>query len=198
MLLSPTLDLTRCPHCAVAAPNVNYIHEAHTDSSNKSNARSWRIYCCRTCGGLITASARNINGTILQIFPELDEVDTSIPEKARQLLSQAIQSQHAPAGAVMLCASAVDAMLKDKKLIEGSLYKRIDKAASDHLITAEMATWAHQIRLEANDQRHADEHAKLPGDSDAKKCIEFAKALGRFLFELPAMVTRGLQDTKPK
>ena len=34
----------------------------------------------------------------------------------------------------MLAASAVDAMLKEKGYIDGSLYARINKAAEEHLI----------------------------------------------------------------
>jgi hypothetical protein len=100
-------------------------------------------------------------------------------------------SQHAPAGAVMLAASAVDAMLKDMGYKDGSLNTRIDSAARSHLITAEMAAWAHEIRLDANDQRHADEAAALPNAVDAAKVIEFASALAQFLYVLPARVERG-------
>jgi len=74
------------------------------------------------------------------------------------------------------------------------LYSRIEKAATDHLITAEMATWAHDVRLDANDQRHADEDASLPSQSDAQRAIDFAKALGMFLFVLPARVKRGISE----
>ena len=102
-----------------------------------------------------------------------------------------MSSIHAPVGAVVTAASAVDAMLKSKGYKDGSLYSRIDQAAKDHLITSEMAAWAHEIRLEANDQRHADENAPLPTSEDAAKVIEFAKALGQFLFVLPARVERG-------
>lgn len=91
----------------------------------------------------------------------------------------------------MLTASAVDAMLKDKGYKEGSLNARIDTAAKDHIITAEMAAWAHEIRLDANDQRHADEEAVLPSSADAGKVIEFANALAQFLYVLPARVERG-------
>jgi len=91
----------------------------------------------------------------------------------------------------MLTASAVDAMLKDKGYKEGTLNSRIDAAAKDHLITSEMAAWAHEIRLDANDQRHADENAGLPNDTDADKVIEFANALAQFLYVLPARVARG-------
>ena len=114
-----------------------------------------------------------------------------LPPRAKDFLTQAIASVHAPAGAVMLTASSVDAMLKAKGYREGSLYTRIDAAANDHLITEEMSAWAHEIRLDANDQRHADEEAPLPEAADAEKAIEFAKALAQFLFVLPARVERG-------
>ena len=91
----------------------------------------------------------------------------------------------------MLTASAVDAMFKDKGFKDGSLKSRIDAASAAHLITAEMAAWGHEIRLDANDQRHADETAELPGAADAAKAIEFAKALAQFLYVLPARVQRG-------
>jgi hypothetical protein len=107
-------------------------------------------------------------------------------------LKQAINTLHAPAGSVMLSASSVDAMLKEKGYTKGSLYTRVNKAVEDHLITSEMARWAHDIRLDANDQRHADQQASLPTESDAKKCVDFAIALGEFLFVLPARVERGL------
>jgi hypothetical protein len=95
----------------------------------------------------------------------------------------------------MLAASAVDAMLKAKEYTEGSLDARIKQAAAAHLITDDMAKWAHQVRLVANDQRHADDGAALPSQDDARRSIEFAKALGTFLFTLPNRVSRGLSDS---
>ena len=60
-----------------------------------------------------------------------------------------------------------------------------------------MEEWAHEVRLDANEQRHADEKgldeqdAPLPNWADADKSIAFAKALGEFMFVLPAKVRRG-------
>ncbi len=82
-------------------------------------------------------------------------------------------------------------MLKEKGLAEGNLFSRIDAAAESHLITREMAAWALEVRLDANDQRHADESADFPDEADAQKSIDFAKALAEFLFVLPARVERG-------
>jgi hypothetical protein len=123
-------------------------------------------------------------------------VSESIPSKAKAFLEQAVNSYHAPSGAIMLAASAVDAMLKSKGYTQGNLYPRIKKAAEEHLITQGMEQWAHQIRLEANDERHADENAPLPTAEDAKRTVEFALALAEFLFVLPDRVTRGLTQTK--
>lgn len=92
----------------------------------------------------------------------------------------------------MLCASAVDEMLKLKGYTEGNLYSRINKAAADRLLTEDMANWAHQVRLEANDQRHADMNSLLPTVNEAKQSVEFTKTLAELLFVLPAKVTRGL------
>lgn len=126
-----------------------------------------------------------------EVYPDVESVNVDVPSPAGDYLTQAIASRHAPAGAVMLAASAVDAMLKAKKYTDGSLYTRIDTAAAEHVITAEMAAWAHEVRLDANDQRHADEAATLPSGEDAARSIAFAKALAEFLFVLPAMVRRG-------
>jgi len=57
-----------------------------------------------------------------------------------------------------------------------------------------MARWAHEVRLDANEPRHADETTPLPTEDDARKCVDFALALAQFLFVLPAQVKRGLAD----
>ena len=97
----------------------------------------------------------------------------------------------------MLAASAVDAMLKNKGYKDGSLYARIDDAAAKHLITPDMAAWAHDVRLDANYERHADESSTLPTTDDAQRCVDFALALAEFVFVLPDRVKRGRAATRP-
>jgi tRNA G37 N-methylase Trm5 len=125
------------------------------------------------------------------IFPKADQIAEGMPAKAQSFLTQALECVHAPSGAIMLCASAVDSMLKEKGLKSGSLYARIETAAEQNLITKEMSLWAHEVRLDANDERHADEAAALPTVEDAKRCINFVKALADFLFILPATIAKG-------
>ena len=193
MKQTPQLPLERCPHCNIARPLINR-HWGPIITNNHSGhfPRAWATHLCGSCGGVILAcSLQNQDSPIAQLWPAPAEVAETVPTRAREFLTQAISSLSAPAGAVMLTASAVDAMLKDKGYKEGSLNSRIDSAAKDHLITAEMAAWAHEIRLEANDQRHADESAALPSATDAQKVIEFATALAQFMYVLPARVERG-------
>ncbi|UKE73705.1 DUF4145 domain-containing protein [Xanthomonas graminis] len=191
--LSQNLQLERCPHCSIAAPHLNSVHHFDTKRHDGTDPRKWRIYVCSTCGGVISAWGVNFNQDVIDYFPSSHIVDPEIPDRPRSYLSQAQESLHAPAGAVMLCASAVDAMLKAKGLENGSLYARIEEASTSGLITTEMATWAHEVRLDANDQRHADQAATLPSEQDAKRVLEFAFSLAEFLFVLPARVMRGIQ-----
>jgi len=202
MPLVESLKLDRCPHCRVDQPNLACIGRSVTSNSEGGNRREWGFYACFRCGGVVTGWAPEFPGFIepLRVFPGEQQLDNSIPERARTYLNQARSTIHAPAGAVILAASSVDAMLKNKGYTEGSLYSRIDKAAEDHLITSEMAAWAHEIRLDANDERHADENAPLASVSDAEKTVEFSTALAQFLFVLPARVERGRkgQTTAPR
>lgn len=195
-LLNSQFDLKRCPHCNVDTPSIVICNQLETSNFDNSNKRVWRIYKCNRCGGLVTAAARAWDGEAIEIYPSAIDTDTTIPDRARDYLNQALNSLSSPAGAVMLAASSVDAMLKVKNLKDGSLYSRIDKAAMDHLITADMAKWAHEVRLDANDQRHVDDNAALPSEADAKRAVDFAIALAQFMFVLPARVQRGIADVK--
>ena len=192
------LELARCPHCNIDKPNTSNAWQGETNDHAGRRKRAWRLYICGNCGGVIIAAAHTFSGDVIEMYPAPRSVDDAIPAKARSYLTQAIQSLHAPAGAVMLAASAVDAMLKAKGYKDGSLYSRIDKAASEHAITKEMAEWAHQVRLDANDQRHADENADLPDQEDAQRCLDFASALGAFMFVFPKRVQDGLAAVIPK
>ncbi len=192
--LSPNLVLSRCPHCAVANPNLSSVHRVETNSHDSTWRRFWIVYSCGSCDGLVTAWASSWDSEVQEFFPTSPSVKDDIPERPRTFLQQAFESMHAPAGAVMLAASAVDSMLKLKGYTDGSLYTRIEKAVNEHLITKEMAQWAHEVRLDSNDQRHADEVATFPTADEAKRAIDFATALAEFLFVLPSRVQRALSN----
>jgi hypothetical protein len=192
-LLTDRLILDRCPHCGIAHPNLDKRGQVQS-GNHLGQQRIWAFYFCATCGGAVSAWATGPGASVNQYFPSESEVSDDIPDRPRAYLQQAHDSIHAPAGCIMLAASAVDAMLKLRGYPDGSLYSRIEKAAKEHVITEDMAAWAHEVRLDANDQRHADEEADLPETADAQRVLRFATVLADLLFVLPAQIQRGRED----
>jgi hypothetical protein len=194
--LGTQLALERCPHCGVDRPTLAQVSRFETNENRGMNPRTWAAYACARCGGVTLGwqHQHDSNAQVRELFPPPQEVDEAIPQRGREYLAQALNSINAPAGAVMLTASAIDAMLKAKGYADGSLASRIDKAAADHVITADMAAWAHEVSLDVNDQGHAD--ASLPSVEDARHAIAFAMALGQFMYVLPARVRRGIREAK--
>jgi Domain of unknown function (DUF4145) len=91
---------------------------------------------------------------------------------------------------VVMSTAAIDAMLKDHGLKDGSLYKRIDETVNAGVLTKRMAEWAHRVRLDANNPRHADEQTPHMSADEARRAFEFAEALGDFLYVLPSRMPR--------
>lgn len=202
------IEPRNCPHCGVSKPYMGKCHEFRTVDGNSSGALcyGWKIFVCNACaypvikGYFLEYGAKEIpkesmNKAELLLLPKPKTAHEDIPLKARSFLQQAMESLHAPSGAIMLCASCVDEMLKQNGYTDDTLHSRIGKANDDHLLTDQMKEWADDIKFDANDERHADENAKLPTIDDAKKSLDFATALAEYLFVLPSRVKR---KRKPK
>ncbi|OCJ22399.1 DUF4145 domain-containing protein [Rhizobium rhizogenes] len=190
-------DLKRCPHCSIASPLLLKVWASNgaTPRTDGGTPQGWGAFICATCGGVTVAKAEFRRGgpTISALFPRAKAAHEDIPDVARTFLQQAFDTLHSPDAATVMAASAVDAMLKAKRYGEGSLYTRIDKALADNVLTKGMATWAHSVRLEANSVRHADEARPHASAEEARQTVEFAEALGNFLFVLTARVDRGIK-----
>lgn len=199
LTVGPALQLERCHHCGTARPTLKLSHVLNTEDADGGAAKSWFLYPCTTCGGVHLVVTPQGYPEALEIWPKQQAVDLAVPSRARNYLRQAMNSLGAPDGSVMLTASALDAMLKDKGYAEGSLHARINQAAEAHLITADMATWAHEIRLDANSPRHADVDDPHATHDDAQRVLAFALALAEFLYVLPARVRqRGGKDEQQR
>jgi hypothetical protein len=155
---------------------------------------NWGSYCCTSCGAIVTccAEVRTNHANFFGIFPDAKTAHEDIPEPARTFLQQAYETLSAPDAAAMVAGSAVDAMLKAHELVEGSLYTRIDEALAKNLLTKGMADWAHSVRLGSNRPRHVDKEKPHVSPEEAKQSVDFAEALGNFLFVLTARIDRGI------
>lgn len=181
-----------CPHCGISAPLLLKVWTSGDPVPRSDNGPTsrWSAYRCTTCGHIVTAKGRpeapNSNPGVFQIYPDIWEIDEVVPERVRTYLSQAHQTLAAADASVVMSAASIDAMLKDNGLSEGSLYTRIDQAVTDGLLTQKMAEWAHRVRLDANNPRHADEQTPHMTADDAKRAFDFANALTEYLYLLPS------------
>jgi hypothetical protein len=190
------LEVEYCPHCRVNSPNLAKVWETGNMLPSGQVYQSWYVFKCGKCKNLVMVSKdltpSKPEESILAVFPNVRDIDSSITDvRIKHHLSEALTTLHAPSACIVSAASAVDAMLKAKNFKTGKLYPRINQAKDAHLITEEMAAWAHDIRLDANDERHSDEEAPIPTQQDAQKCLDFAFALAEYLFVLPSKVERG-------
>jgi hypothetical protein len=115
------------------------------------------------------------NAPIETLYPSARIAAAEIPDPARRYLQQAMETLHAPDAAAVMAGSAVDAMLKHFKLTEGSVYKRIDDAVSQHILTAPMGEWAHEVRLGSNRPRHSDAENPHVSPQQAQQSVEFTE-----------------------
>lgn len=198
----------RCPHCNVAEPLLTKIWAEFRKNPGNMTGRAYALYQCSRCNRITMAEgvqvpldasgapASKLYVTIAALYPPPSLIDPSLPADARRYLKQSLETLHAPDASIVMAASAVDAMLKAKGYTSGNLYPRIEKAVEDHVLTEGMAQWAHKVRLEANAVRHADAFNPEPSMEDAKQVLEFATALGDFLFVFTARVAEGIQSAE--
>ncbi|MFB9049107.1 DUF4145 domain-containing protein [Sphingobium indicum] len=189
----------RCPHCSVSPPLLLQMWRGGTPSTDGAR-RQWGFFACVKCGGGIAASS--LPNFALEdqrpasVFPAVRSAHEDIPPIARQFLQQAFDTLHAPDAAGVMAGSAVDSMLKELGYEKGSVYERIDQALGDNKLTEGMAAWAHSVRLGANRPRHADKEKPHLSPDEAKQSVDFAEALGNFLFVLSAKIQRGIAAAK--
>ncbi len=197
-MLDQLVGVRRCPHCSVATPTLQRVWASHdgygTPRSDGQQHRAWCCYLCTSCGGAVTARGygKGINQDAEAIFPRSKEAHVDIPPTPRTFLQQAYETLYAPDASAVMAGSAVDAMLKHFGHTDGSLYKRIDEALEARLLTKGMADWAHSVRLGSNRPRHADENNPHVTGEEAQRSVDFAEALGNFLFVLTKQIDDGI------
>lgn len=188
------LGVSNCPHCGTASPTLKraWLSDGPTYRADGKASSYWAAFTCTTCGGVVTAKGvageRNQMPFVEAIFPAAWEAHGAIPDGVVRFLKQAKQTLGNTDASVLMSASAIDAMLKDKGLHDGSLYARIDEAVTKGFITKGMADWAHRVRFDANVSRHADESSPAPVDDDAQRAFDFAEALTEIMYVLPSRI----------
>ncbi len=193
--------LDRCPHCGTAQPTLPIVFPltAVEDGRRRQGRRDligsprWHVAECTSCDapvcclGLIDAGG---DGEISVVVPRGFVVAEAVPTSAARFIQQAYETLGSPEASVVMSASAVDAMLKDQGLKNGTLYERIGQAVDKGIITENMSAWAHLVRLEANNVRHPDETLPPATKDDSERSFEFAKAISEILYVLPSRMPK--------
>lgn len=193
-------NLSRCPHCNIHNPNITKIKDVLPFTILPYNMNTIRaIYQCGSCDNLILAKGAakgSSQAPIQEILPPPRLPHPSLPEKVRTYLQQAMDTLTSPDASTVMSASAVDAMLKELDYEKGDIKTRLELAVSDGKLTQGMADWANHVRLEANNVRHADVNRPHLSKQDAENCLNFAEALGEFLFALPSKISVGIANQR--
>ncbi|WP_292086214.1 DUF4145 domain-containing protein [Brevundimonas sp.] len=116
----------------------------------------------------------------------------AIPSSIRKVLpalAEDVARRRNPVGSLNLCRSILEAALRELE-VDGDLggntpiIKRIESLRTRGLITATVAEWAHEIRLDGNRSTH-----ELVGDPQlALAYYEFLRLFLEVAFDLPAKI----------
>ena len=177
----------RCPHCQIAKPLLQQIYM--DDTASYEQAENWHVYRCTNCTCMVLARTNVRSSRVASIYPDIKVAPRELPESAHRYLAQAYRTvQDAPDAAAIMASSAIDDMLKQKGFTDQrTLHERIDAAKDQHLLTEEMAKWAHRIRFVSNNPRHADEDNPHVEAAEAQRMLDFAEALAQYLYVLPEL-----------
>ena len=186
--------MERCPHCGTANPSLPVIHilgeDPRTGRRDLLGRNRWHIAECASCLAPVCFIAcvrpEEASEDVHRIIPAGFVVDESVPLQASRYIGQAYETLSSPDASIVMLSSAVDAMLKDQGLKDGSLHDRIKKAVEQGIVTEKMSDWMHHVRLGANNSRHADGNAPPPNVIEARRSFECAKALAEILYVLPS------------
>jgi hypothetical protein len=191
------LDLSRCPQCGIANPTMEMMYRSPVLKGKlNTSERAYVMWMCTTCGDCIMSRYYaeldiNVGDNVLRmngLWPVSTTVSSTIPQPAGRYLQQAMDSLAAPDGATMLAASAILAMLKAKGHKSSQLFEAINLAIKAKELTPELAAWAHKLRLDANDPRHADDNSPHRSVEEARELVAFATMLAEIWFVLPTKI----------
>jgi HEPN domain-containing protein len=114
------------------------------------------------------------------------EVPNDVPEKIGNAYEEALDNLHRGKyeTSVLLCGKALDLSTKGMDAA-WKLDQRLKKLAADGKITAAMADWAQEIRVDRNAAIHEDEDFT---QKDAEDIVTFTEAFLTYIYTLPALI----------
>lgn len=196
-----TLDCPRCGTKSVAftVRKEHFVkNNAWTSYTMRRHTISEKYSTCNICNyGVIVTF---VDELFRSVVPETNlSTPLHLPDKVKRFFEQGtgnMETNWDAAGSMF--RKALDVSLKEKfPQIHGNLIKRIKNAASQNLLTQDLADWADQIRLEGNAAVHEDEPFSK---EQAIDLASFTDLVLRYMFTLPQMLkdARDSTEAQPK
>lgn len=208
-----------CPHCGTRGSgfDINYRR-----SSGRQKQFSYALATCGICdrpialeyqdilegvqySGVVDIAAHNVdfpdkNFLVHEIWPaSTEDVPSDLPKNVANFFLQGIRNEKAEqwdaAGAMLRKSLDVATKCLDPSLAGKSLFERINTLAKAGRLTADLATWAHEVRIGGNSSVHDDDPETK---EDVAAIHEFCRAVLLYSFTLPALVaTRSSRSVSP-
>ncbi|MFJ5253770.1 DUF4145 domain-containing protein [Pseudomonas sp. NPDC088414] len=165
-----------CPHC-------DEIVIVGADADTKFERTAW------TASTVFNLDDRNsvIQRQHLQYPKDMKrEVPDDVPEKIGNTYEEALDNLHRGKyeTSILLCGKAMDLATKGMDQT-WKLEKRLKTLAADGKITAAMADWAQEIRIDRNAAIHEDDEFT---QRDAEDIVAFTEAFLTYIYTLPALI----------
>jgi hypothetical protein len=125
-------------------------------------------------------------------WPAADaHVSGDVPSEIAQVFQEAVRAMHAdcPRAAAVMARRTLEAMTVDKGVTKGTLADRLNGLAAKGVLLPTLADWSKEVRLVGNTGAHFDPIGSVSKE-DAEDLISFVRELLRYLYELPADLSR--------
>ena len=186
-----------CPHCGTAHVAFELVNESWLPRRGR-----WHVCArCNHCAGFVVlkmmslSDQENAPSQYYTIEPEMFRIDAMypasgaeipahLPEEVGRLFKQGADNVPAnPDAAGSMFRKTLEATLRDKcPDARGTLFDRIDRAAELGVLTADLARYAHTIRLEGNEAAHG-----TYDEADAGQLHSLVTLVLNYVYTLPGM-----------
>jgi hypothetical protein len=127
---------------------------------------------------------------IIEIWPESTQgAPENLPSNVENFFSQGLQNERSgnwdAAGAMFRKSLDIATKILDPTSANKNLFQRITALEKAGRLTADLAAWAHEVRIDGNASVHDDEPETR---EDVAAIHEFARAVLLYTFTLPALV----------
>ena len=172
------VDQVSVLYCRSCQQGVVVVEEQHVGD------RSWR-HDKEFHGGVITWRG-------IHWWPAAGvSISPDVPTEIAEVFQEATRSQYAecPRAAAVMARRTLEAITAEKSQTKGTLADRLDSLASNGILLPALADWSKEVRLVGNVGAHFDPISSV-SMKDAEDLISFVRELVRYLYELPADLSR--------